>query len=153
MVGCRHIRAGGRGVSSTGQNRSLEGGTARLWFICPRCRRKVAKLYYYHLAPGSAARSDLLCRRCHGLTYQSVNCGGNRWYREVARPMKRLLREKRRLLGRQHKPRAAARLAQVESEIRILREKVKPQRRRGTQNYGLAVRERRPYRDLAWLDQ
>ncbi len=63
---------------------SLEVGTARRWLICPECRRKVAKLYYY-LAPDSLARSDLLCRHCHGLTYQSVNCGGNRWYREVAR--------------------------------------------------------------------
>jgi hypothetical protein len=31
--------------------------------------------------------SHLLCRTCHGLVYQSQNCGDNRWYRETARPL------------------------------------------------------------------
>lgn len=134
---------------------SLEEGTVRLWLICPACRRKVAKLYCYHLAPGSLARSDLLCRQCHGLTYQSSNCGGNRWYREVARPMKRLLREKRKLLAGRNGPRIAARLALVENQILTLRQKLKSRTQRRAQNmgYGPAVRERRPYRDLALLDQ
>lgn len=132
---------------------SLEAGTARLCFICSACRRKVAKLYYY-FAPASHTRSDLLCRHCHGLTYQSANCGGNRWYKEVARPLKRLLREKQRLLARHQTPRIAARLARVEDEIRTLRQKVKPRTHRRAQNLrgGLVVRERRPYRDLELLE-
>lgn len=132
---------------------ALEEGTARLWLVCPRCRRPVAKLYYYSLAPGSAARSDLLCRLCHGLTYQSVNCGGNRWYREIARPVKQLLREKRKLMARQHKPRIAARLAHIEDQIRMLRQKAKPKthRQRSKSLYTLAVGERRPYRNLELL--
>jgi len=133
---------------------SLEEGTARLWLLCSGCRRKVAKLFYYRLAPGSWARSDLLCRHCHGLTYQSANCGGNRWYREVARPMKRLLREKHKLLARRPGPRLAARLAQIENEMRTLRQKVKPQPQRRAQNLcqRLVVRERRVYRNLALVD-
>lgn len=134
---------------------SLEEGTARLWLVCPGCRRKVAKLFYYYLAPGSSTLSDLLCRHCHGLTYQSVNCGGNGWYRQVARPLKRLLREKSKLLARQHKPRVATRLVEIENEIRALRQKVERKMQRGTQTlrYGLAARQRRPYQDLALLDQ
>jgi hypothetical protein len=133
---------------------SLERGTVRLWLICPGCRRKIAKLYYYFFAPGSPLRSDLLCRHCHDLTYQSVNCGGNRWYREVARPMKRLLRQRRRLLTRRCTPRVAAQLALIENLIRELRERAKPRTQHRTQNlrYGLAVRERRVYRNLALVD-
>lgn len=40
-------------------------GGVRYWFICPSCKRRVAKLYV-------PFRHDrFLCRRCHGLTYQS----------------------------------------------------------------------------------
>lgn len=40
------------------------GGT-RVWFVCPQCKRTVAKLY---LAPGY---SFFWCRRCLGLSYRS----------------------------------------------------------------------------------
>jgi len=40
-------------------------GGVRYWFICPSCKRRVAKLYV-------PFRHDrFLCRRCHDLTYQS----------------------------------------------------------------------------------
>lgn len=40
-------------------------GGVRWWFICPSCNRRAAKLYI-------PFRHDrFLCRRCHGLTYQS----------------------------------------------------------------------------------
>jgi hypothetical protein len=150
LVSEPHRLPGGRELWS-----SLREKTARLWLVCPRCRRKVAKLYYYDLAPGSSSRSDLLCRRCHGLTYQSVNCGGNRWYREVAASMKRLLREKDRLLTRRQLRGVAVRLVEIENEIRILEQKVKPETHRGTRNSlnRPAVRQRRAYRDLALLYQ
>jgi len=132
---------------------SLEAGTARLWFVCAGCGRKVAKLWYY-FAPGSCTRSDLLCRQCHCLTYLSTNCGGNRWYREIARPMKRVLREKQKLMARKQSPRVAARLALIDNLMCKLREKVKPRTQRRPQNLcqGLAVRERRVYRNLALVD-
>ena len=82
---------------------SLEDGTARLWLWCPGCHCKIAKLYYFFF-PGSFHRSELLCRKCHRLSYVSVNSGANRWYREVARPIKRFLREKERLLRKRYGP-------------------------------------------------
>ncbi len=132
---------------------SLEDGTARLWLQCPGCLRRVGKLYYFHL-PGSLDRSRLLCRGCHRLTYQSVNCGGNRWYREVARPLKRLLRAKHKLTAMQQTPRIAARLARVQSEIEGLRQKLKPKTHQSRRQLSCmpAFWQRRPYRDLALLE-
>ncbi len=40
-------------------------GGLRRWFACPRCARRVGKLY---LPPG---RRFFACRACHGLTYRS----------------------------------------------------------------------------------
>ncbi len=133
---------------------SLEDGTARLWLICPNCRRKVAKLHYFELAPGTSAYSDLWCRQCHGLVYQATNCGSNRWYREAARPIKRLLREKDRLLRRQWTARIAARLAQIDTTVHTLRLKVrrKTQRHRQKRSRGSGLGQRRPYRNLALLE-
>ena len=132
---------------------SLEGGTARIWFVCPGCRKQVAKLFYY-VFPGSTLASDLLCRRCNNLTYQSVNCGGNRWWQEVVPPMKRLLREKERLLGKRYSPLVQTRLIQLDGQIRILRKQVKPktQDRKRRLSYRPESRQRRRYRDLSLLD-
>jgi hypothetical protein len=123
---------------------SLEDGTARVWFVCSECRRKVAKLFYFAY-PGSAALSEVCCRQCHGLTYLSVNSSGNRWYREIARPLKRRLREKSRLLGRRQTSRIAVRLVQIEAEIVRLRQRAKPRTHR--QKASL----RRQYRNLELL--
>jgi hypothetical protein len=38
-------------------------GGHRVWFCCPRCRRRAAKLYYH--------RIRFVCRRCVGLNYRS----------------------------------------------------------------------------------
>jgi hypothetical protein len=134
---------------------SLESGSRRLWLVCPGCRKKAAKLYFFYFAPDSLALSDLLCRDCHGLVYLSQNCGGNRWYKETARPLKRLLREKRKLLARPFSPRVAARLIDIEAEIRILRQRVARRTPRPKQNfpYRPAARQRRPSRNLALLEQ
>jgi len=134
---------------------SLESGSRRLWLVCPACRRKVAKLYFFYFAPDSLNVSDLLCRDCHGLAYQSQNCGGNRWYRETARPSKRLLREKLKLLGRPLSPRIAARLIEIDAEIGILRQRVarKTPRSNLKLHFRAAARQRRPYRNLALLEQ
>jgi hypothetical protein len=134
---------------------SLGGESRRLWFQCPGCRKKVAKLYFFYFAPDSLALSDLLCRGCHGLVYLSQNCGGNRWYRETARPLKRLLREKRKLLARPLNSPFAARLIEIDAEIRILRQRAKrktPSRSQESR-YRPATRQRRPYRNFAVLEQ
>jgi hypothetical protein len=134
---------------------SVENGTARLWLLCAGCRRKVGKLYYYYAAPDSVAPSGLLCRRCHRLVYLSANCGKNRWYREIARPVRWLLREKSKLLAKAHTLRNADRLAQIESAIQTLKQKLRPktQRRREDLSPRLRSRQRRPYRDLCLLEQ
>ena len=134
---------------------SLENGNSRLWLQCPGCRRVVGKLFYFYLSPGSLMLSDLLCRTCHGLVYQSQNCGGNRWYRETARPLKRLLQEKRRLQARHQTRRVATRLAAIEDETRTLRQKVRPRTKLRNQNSRsrLSSPQRRSYRNLALLEQ
>jgi hypothetical protein len=134
---------------------SLESGPRRLWLVCPGCRKKVAKLYFYYFAPDSLALSDLLCRNCHGLVYLSQNCGNNRWYRETARPVKRFLREKRKLLARPLSPRVAARLIEIDAEVRMLRQRVKRKTpyRSEESRYRPAARQRRPCRNLALLEQ
>ena len=43
-------------------------GNVRWWFSCPRCRRRVAKLYL----PPQPAEPEFACRQCHQLTYRSV---------------------------------------------------------------------------------
>lgn len=134
---------------------SLEAGTCRLWLLCPGCRRPCAKLYFYRLGPDTFTTSELLCRRCHELVYQSAICGGNKWYREIVRPLKWLLKEKRKLLARKQTARAAARLTQIESAICTLRQKVQPktQRRRERLLSRVGLRQRRFYRNLALIEQ
>jgi hypothetical protein len=127
---------------------SREAGNARLWMICPGpgCHRNVRKLYYFYLDPSTLLRSDLLCRECHGLVYQSTNCGSNRWYQRIARPMKRLLSEKGRLLEKSQSSRIVARLARIETEMQALRRMLN---RRPRSERGSSLR--RPYRDLSLL--
>jgi hypothetical protein len=43
-------------------------GNLQWWFSCPRCERRVRKLY---LPPGPV-ESQFACRHCHQLTYRSV---------------------------------------------------------------------------------
>ncbi|SRR6266545_800073 len=69
----------------------IDEGNVRLWLVCLGCRRRVRKLYCYPVSNGARQMSDVRCRPCHGLVYQSQNCGGNRWWRDTAKPLKRLL--------------------------------------------------------------
>jgi hypothetical protein len=53
-------------VSVVGLDKTLPHfGGVRWWFICPSCKRRAAILY------ARFGREGFLCRRCHGLTYQS----------------------------------------------------------------------------------
>jgi hypothetical protein len=139
---------------SLGHLSSLESGNNRLWLQCHGCRQKVGKLFYFYLASDSLMLSDLLCRTCHGLVYQSQNCGGNRWYRETARPFKRLLIERSKLLATKRTQHVANRLTGIDDEIRNLRQKLRPKTERGRARFPtrLKPRQRRPYRELALLE-
>jgi hypothetical protein len=122
----------------------------RIWLQCPCCRRVVGKLYFYYPAPDSLALFDLLCRICHGLVYLSQNCGDNRWYRETARPLKRLLREKRKLLATHLTSRNATRLAEVDRQVSELTQKLRPKTQRQNKfSRRLRSGRRRPHRDLS----
>jgi hypothetical protein len=130
----------------------LDISNCRIWLQCACCRRVVGKLFFYYLAPDSLALSDLLCRACHGLVYQSQNCGDNRWYRDTARPLKRLLSEKRKLQARQLTPRNAARLSAINTEVCNLTQTLQPKaKRRSKVPRRPASRQRRAYRDLSLL--
>jgi hypothetical protein len=114
-------------------------------------RRPRAKLYYYS-PPGTGVLSDLLCRECHGLTYLSVNSSGNKWYRETARPLRRLCRERDKLLSQRPKPSVQARLAQLDGQIQMLRARLRPKRKRLAERSGSGVRHKRRYKDLRLLE-
>ena len=145
--GPHHLPRGRKRLASLGSE------NCRLWLICPGCKRRVAKLYYYFFSRDSLTCSDLLCRGCHGLVYQSQNCGDNRWYRDTARPLKRLLQEKCKLLAKHQTSHVAARLAYIESDIHTLCQKV--QRKTRGRNQKLERRSafgrRRSYRDVALI--
>jgi hypothetical protein len=119
----------------------------RLWLVCMGCRRKVQKLFTYPKFPGSGVLLIPFCRQCHDLTCQSQTCGGNKWWREIARPLKRLLRKRQRLLARKQSEKVHAQLEQVDQLIWIMRQRAKPKsspRKRLPQSAGA----KRPYRDL-----
>jgi len=134
------------------RNSMLEDRTARLWLLCPSCKRRVAKLFYKLWDAGRGSRSELLCRLCTGLTYQSVNCGGNKWYRKVARPLKRLLQKKTKLLTLKPSPRRNRLLQIVENNLDYIRGRSRPRNRRSTRKHG-SSRDRRTYRDVALIEK
>jgi hypothetical protein len=98
----------------------------RLWICCIGCHRRSLKLYTYPKFPGSNLLYMPLCRSCHGLTYMSRNCSGNRWWREIVRPLKQLLRRRVRLLAMKPTPKVRAELEEADRQIWILRQRVEP---------------------------
>jgi len=108
-------------VNRPGKWSSIEDGTARLYFSCPRCGRAVFKLYYF-LFPGSTHASELLCRCCHKLGYVSQNCSGNKFYLHVVKPFRQLRRIKEclslRAISRAERMRLESIRKMLESYIR-----------------------------------
>lgn len=49
------------------------GPRTRWWFTCPKCSKRVKKLYL----PSEDSR--FACRICTGLIHRSAQLGGNRW--------------------------------------------------------------------------
>jgi hypothetical protein len=128
--------------------RVSDRAVTRLWLICMGCRRKVRTLYSLAKFPGSRILLMPQCRACQNLTYQSQTCGGNKWWRETAMPIKRLLRKRERLLARKPSPKVHAQLEEVDQLIWIMRQRAKPRsssRRRLSHSTGT----KRPYRNLS----
>jgi hypothetical protein len=131
---------------------SLEEGTARLWLVCPWCRRKVAKLYYRLFDASRGNRSEVACRACHGLVYQSENCGGNAWYRTVARPMKRLFQDRSKLQSLKPSSRRNLLLQAVVCNLDLIRGRHGPGNSRHKRKRGSSS-DRRPYRDVTVIEK
>ena len=139
------------------QNRGVsDREVTRLWLVCMGCRRKVRKLYTYHKFPGSSVLLMAQCRSCHGLTYMSQNCGGNRWWREIARPLKRLVRRRERLIARNPSAKIVAQMNLLDQSINLLRQRARPKTRSKHRNAdvdpGHALRVKRPYREISLLE-
>ena len=138
------------------QNRALsDRQLKRLWLVCPACRRRVRTLYALPRSPEPNALFSAQCRTCHGLVYQSQNCGKNRWWRQIARPLKRLLRRRRQLLARKPSPKTEQQVALLDQSIRVLRLRAAPKTRASSHESktraGPAARIRRPYRDVSLI--
>jgi hypothetical protein len=66
----------------------------RFWFLC-QCGRRVRRLFFN---PRSLdAQPGLACQKCHGLDYLSQRSGNRRWYREIVKPLRRLIRREAKL--------------------------------------------------------
>jgi hypothetical protein len=94
--------------------RSDTGGDGRLWLRCP-CGRRARRLYKDPLVADMT--STLRCRKCLGLIYMSQNSGKCRWWSQIARPLRKLFRERSKLLARKPSPRVLAELDRVNGLI------------------------------------
>jgi hypothetical protein len=68
-------------------------GGIRWWFRCPKCSRRVSRLY----RPSRAY--CFLCRHCHNLTYESAQMSGTkteRFFQRTGRTLHSTTREARR---------------------------------------------------------
>jgi hypothetical protein len=135
------------------RRRTLADDLVRIWISCPRCRHRARKLYTFPLVAGSPALADLRCRKCHSLVYQSQHCCKNRWRREIARPLKRLLRRRECLVSRKPSAKVLGQLEQVDQWIWIMRQRAaaKNAARRRSKGSSPTVRLKRTYRDLSLL--
>ncbi len=129
---------------------SLEDGNARLWLICPRCRRKRATLFHFVLE-GSSRLSDLWCRECHRLSYLSTNSGGNKWYVEVGQPVRKLLRQRDGLAGQKKAPKVQARLARIDAQLQLLLKRLKPKTASAHRRILHGLGGKRRYKDVTLL--
>ncbi len=117
-------------------------GNVRLWMVCPRCRHRAKKLYLEH-PPLSDSELKLGCRKCLGLRYQSQHCGGNTWWKMSARPIRRLLRRRNKLLARKPGPRVSEELDHIEKMIWLFRQRAVPKSPKRSSR-----ETKRPYRDV-----
>lgn len=127
----------------------------RLWLVCFSCRRKVRKLFTYPKFPGSSTLIMPSCRHCLGLTYQSQNCSSNKWWKEIAVPLKRLIRRRERLLASKPNAKVKAQVDLLDQSIALLRQRATPKKRTKSRNTDFysdpAYRVRRRYRDISLL--
>jgi hypothetical protein len=130
----------------------LENRTARLWMLCPGCRHKVAKLFYMLWDASRGTRSELLCRLCNGLTYQSMNSGGTKWYSAIARPMKCLLKQRVKFMAMAPTPRRTRELQAIDVGLERIRGVNGPGNGRRNRKHRSSS-DHRPYRDVSVIER
>jgi hypothetical protein len=124
----------------------IETGNVRLWLICMGCRRRVQNLY---LNPRSMLSDSppIGCRTCFGLRYLSQNSWNRKWWRETAKPLKRLIRKRQLLLRRKHTQNNAEQL-ELEKMIWIIQKRSKSRSVRGPTKSMDSSQIKRSYRNL-----
>lgn len=131
----------------------LEQGDVRLWMLCVGCRRKVRRLYSLPFSPLRDQSAEIRCRKCHGLQYASANRSGNAWWKAAMR-IRRLLKERQRLITRKQTAMVAARVEELDMAIFSLKQRIAPKTRikRSPQECLVGrLRSKRTYKDLALL--
>ncbi|NWG14070.1 MAG: hypothetical protein HXY20_11105 [Acidobacteria bacterium] len=123
----------------------------RLWMVCMGCRRRVRTLYAISPLSESNALLNAQCRTCRALVYQSQNCGKNRWWRQIARPLKRLLRQRRQLLARKPSPKIAEQIDLLDQSVTRLRLRAAPKTRKNPTKSESVRHVRRRYRDVTLI--
>lgn len=130
----------------------IETGDVRLYLSCPRCRRRVRKLYCVPGYQTSGNLSDIACRRCHGLRYKSQHSGSRQWWKNIVVPIKRLLRRQEKILSRNPTSRRLAELEGINQSILVLRNRRRSSlRHKGSTADLLKVPGRRSYKDIDFL--
>lgn len=124
------------------QKRSRSGWSdiSRIWFLCS-CGRRARRLYF---DPRPSNMTPIFaCRVCHRLRYLSQNSGKTRWFHEIVKPLRRLIRRHDKLLLRKRTQQVREELQFLERQIFILTQRAKPKGR--SQRFS---RVRRPYRNM-----
>jgi hypothetical protein len=131
----------------------IETGTIRIWLVCLGCHGKSHKLYLHRSSLSSDGHPFLGCRKCLGLRYHSQNSWNRKWWRDMAKPLKRLICQRHRLLKGKQSPKALARLDEIEEAISIIRNRIEPKirlRRRYAESISFC-RVKRIYRNFDLL--
>jgi hypothetical protein len=125
-------------------------GDARLSLICLGCGKPKRKLYCLPDSEKGHSLSDIRCRECHDLVYQSQNCGGNLWWRKAAMPLKRLCGQRRRLLSGPKSAKSLSRLDEIDQNIWLFRRRAAA-KSGSRQAISQADRQKRPYRCISLI--
>jgi hypothetical protein len=100
-------------------------GDIRLWFVCSHCRRRARKLYIGPLHE-SDSNQELGCRKCKNLVYMSQYSGQRKWWRMSAAPIRRLLRQRNKLMERKSSQKVIRKLDEIERMLWIFKQRAVP---------------------------
>ncbi len=115
----------------------------RIWILCS-CGRRARKLY---IDPQSLSFPGILaCRTCQRLRYLVQNSGKTKWFRNIVKPFRKLIRRQERLFTRNRSQRVRDELEFIQGQIEVLMQRAQPKCRNAC---GRGFRRR--YRDARLL--